>query len=263
MLVSCRASSNEQNRTLPGDALIPKLMASWTHAITIASPINKVWQWLAQMGADRAGWYSYDFIDNGGKPSSTKILPQYQDVVVGQIFPAIPNANDAFVVSEIDVPHYIILTVPQKDAAAIVSWTFFLEAKENTNTRLLVRASMSAGWRALARNSSSGDGFLLINLIYRLLARLPMSLMTAMWGLSVGVTFLGLGFLSYGILFIKSKSVPLVFGWVGVLSGILISTGVWLPRYDESLYSVFVMLASPLGIWQLALGVWLVIKGIR
>ena len=89
------------------------------------------------------------------------------------------------------------------------------------------------------------------------------TLMTAMWGLSLGVTFLGLGFLAYGILFIKSKSVPLIFGWVGVLSGILIATGVWLPRYDESLYSVFVMLASPLGIWQLALGVWLVIKGIR
>ena len=89
------------------------------------------------------------------------------------------------------------------------------------------------------------------------------TLMTAMWGLSVGVTFLGLGFLAYGVLFIKSKSVPLIFGWIGVISGILISGGVWLPRYDESLYSLFVILASPLGLWQLSLGLWLIIKGIR
>lgn len=89
------------------------------------------------------------------------------------------------------------------------------------------------------------------------------TLMTTMWGLSIGVTFLGLGFLSYGVLFIKTKPVPIIFGWVGLLSGIFISAGVWLPRYDESLYSLFVILASPLGLWQLALGVWLIVKGTR
>ncbi len=89
------------------------------------------------------------------------------------------------------------------------------------------------------------------------------TLMTAMWGLSVGVTFLGLGFATYGALLVKGKRVPLIFGWVGIVSGLFLSGGVWLPRYDESLYSLFVMLASPLGLWQLALGVWLLAKGIR
>ena len=89
------------------------------------------------------------------------------------------------------------------------------------------------------------------------------TLMTAMWGLSIGVTFLGLGFLAYGVLFIKSKSVPTIFGWVGAISGILLSAGVWLPRYNESLYPLFVMLASPLGIWQLTLGIWLIVKGVN
>ena len=89
------------------------------------------------------------------------------------------------------------------------------------------------------------------------------TLMTAMWGLSVGVTFLGLGFMAYGFLLVKSKAVPLIFGWIGVVSGILLSGGVWLPRFDESLYSLFVFLASPLGLWQLALGIWLIVKGVR
>ena len=68
-------------------------------------------------------------------------------------------------------------------------------------------------------------------------------------------------FIAYGIFFVKCKSVPIIFGWVGVVSGVLISAGVWLPRYDESLYSLFVILASPLGLCQLALGVWLIMKG--
>ena len=131
MLVSCRESSYEQNRTLPGDALIPEPLASWTHAVTIAASTYKVWQWIAEMGADRAGWYSYDFIDNEGKSSATKILPQYQDVVVGQIFPATPKANDDFVVTEIDAKHYLVLTIPQKNAIPIVTWAFLLKAIEN------------------------------------------------------------------------------------------------------------------------------------
>ena len=88
-------------------------------------------------------------------------------------------------------------------------------------------------------------------------------LMSAMWGLSVGVSFLGLGFMAYAVLLIKSRPVPLIFGWLGAVSGVLLSVGVWLPRYDEAFYSLFVILASPLGLWQLAFGIWLIAKGVR
>ena len=174
-------------RALPGDELIPQPIASFSHTITIASPAKKIWPWIALMGADRAGWYSYDFIDNGGKPSARKILPQYQDVVVGQIFPAIPNATDAFVVNEIEYGHCLVLIVPQRNATPIVSWTFLLEDIENLNTRLIVRARMSASWRELARDSKSGDRLLLINVIYRLLARIPVFLMICIGGFGHGV----------------------------------------------------------------------------
>ena len=186
-MISCRASDEEQHRALPGDALIPEPLAVWTHAITIVSPSAKVWQWLAQMGADRAGWYSYDIIDNGGRPSATKILPQYQEVVVGQIFPAIPGATDAFLVAEVDSARSLSLTVPERGEIPIVTWTFLLEPTENTNTRLLVRARVSDKWRDLARESRSGDRLLLINRIYRLLARLPISLMMMIGGIGHGI----------------------------------------------------------------------------
>ena len=61
-----RADHAERTRNLPGDRLVEKPIATITHAITIRRFPHKVWPWLVQMGAGRAGWYSYDFIDNGG-----------------------------------------------------------------------------------------------------------------------------------------------------------------------------------------------------
>lgn len=85
---SVRASRQERTRRLPGDELIPKPIASLTHATTILRPPTDVWPWLAQMGAGtRAGWYSYDFIDNGCHASADCIMPSLQALSVGVLFP--------------------------------------------------------------------------------------------------------------------------------------------------------------------------------
>ena len=65
----CRATPEEAHRPLPGDEVIPHPIGSQTHAITIDMPPDQVWPWLVQMGCGRAGWYSYDLLDNGGRPS--------------------------------------------------------------------------------------------------------------------------------------------------------------------------------------------------
>ena len=45
--------------------------------------------WFAQMGAGRAGWYSWDLIDNGGAPSASHIMPALQTVASGDVMPAV------------------------------------------------------------------------------------------------------------------------------------------------------------------------------
>jgi len=77
---SVRANNAERTPKLPGDDLVPNLLGSSTHAITIRSSRQDLWPWLAQMGAGRAGWYSYDFIDNGGHRSAERILPELQSI---------------------------------------------------------------------------------------------------------------------------------------------------------------------------------------
>ena len=50
---------------------MPQPLGVITHAITIDAPPEAVWPWLVQLGSGRAGWYAYDHIDNGGRPSAT------------------------------------------------------------------------------------------------------------------------------------------------------------------------------------------------
>jgi hypothetical protein len=50
-----------------------------------------VWPWLVQIGLGRAGWYSYDWIDNDGRPSADRIVPEFQDLDVGDLIPMLPT----------------------------------------------------------------------------------------------------------------------------------------------------------------------------
>jgi hypothetical protein len=70
------------------------------------------WPWIAQMDAGRAGWYSWDAIDNGGTPSARRVVPELQTVVPGDVMPAVPRATNAFVVASVDPPRDLVLTVP-------------------------------------------------------------------------------------------------------------------------------------------------------
>jgi hypothetical protein len=59
---------------------------------------ESVWPWLVQMGSGRAGWYSYDWIDNDGHPSATEIIPEFQRIAPGDVLPSLPGATDSFIV---------------------------------------------------------------------------------------------------------------------------------------------------------------------
>jgi hypothetical protein len=68
------ATDDEVGRAMPGDDLIPGA-ASTTRAIAIAAAPEQVWPWLVQLGYGRGGWYSYDWIDNDGRPSADASSP--------------------------------------------------------------------------------------------------------------------------------------------------------------------------------------------
>ena len=53
------------------------------------------------MGSGRAGWYAFDWIDNGGRPSAKTILPEYQHIAPGDIMPALPGMRDVFLLTAV------------------------------------------------------------------------------------------------------------------------------------------------------------------
>ena len=62
---------------MPGDDIVPVSHFTATRAITIAAPPEAVWPWLMQVGVGHAGFYSYDLLDNFGRPSTTEPLPSW------------------------------------------------------------------------------------------------------------------------------------------------------------------------------------------
>ncbi len=175
---SIDASDAERSRAFPGDRRIPSPVLSVTHGITIDVTRDRVWPWLAQMGAGRAGWYSWDRIDNGGVASAERLVPELQRIAVGDVLPAVPGATDAFVVAAVDPPGELLLEVPDGRGGLLATWEHVLEPVDGLRTRLLCRSRVGGGWIAAAREAGRpGQPLLLIERGYRLLARLPLPLL--------------------------------------------------------------------------------------
>ena len=65
------ASGDEVARSLPGDDVVDHPAFNATRAVTVEARPAQIWLWLVQIGFDRAGWYSYDWVDNLGKKYRT------------------------------------------------------------------------------------------------------------------------------------------------------------------------------------------------
>ena len=173
-------------RTFPGDKLIPFPRKIVTHSIIINAPTENVWQWLVQLGSGRAGWYSYDRIDNGGMPSAMKIIPELQNIEVGDILPAIPNTKDAFIILEIQIGKALILVAPIETAVENanakermkgpirVSWALILETLNHNRTVLISRGRISTDWLASSPQANYyRKRTIFIERVYKLMAKTP------------------------------------------------------------------------------------------
>ncbi len=122
---------------LAGDDLLADARAQLTHAVTIDAPPRNVWPWLVQMGCQRAGWYSWDVLDNAGKRSADRIIPELQHVAPGDIFPWSPGKPEGFDVARVEPEHALVLhsAGPKWEG----TWAFVLLPLPGDRTRLVTR----------------------------------------------------------------------------------------------------------------------------
>ena len=86
------AISKELRAELPGDELArDPVTYAVQRSVTVRAPAEAVWPWIAQIGFGRAGWYSYDLLDNLGRHSKETIIPSLQQIQVGDVVPMGPG----------------------------------------------------------------------------------------------------------------------------------------------------------------------------
>ncbi len=147
------ATDEEVVGEIPGDQLVPHPKSQLTMAATIQSTPEKIWPWFVQLGCQRAGWYSYDLLDNGGIPSAEQIIPEYQHLEIGDMVKATPKGDFGFPVAIIDHDRQLTLagTVntatgedvktddPAPEAYFSGNQTFLISAIDENHSRLIFR----------------------------------------------------------------------------------------------------------------------------
>jgi hypothetical protein len=129
------ATYDEVAAVMPGDDLLRRAQFVATRAITIDAPPERVWPWICQIGYRRAGFYSYDLLDNLGRPSADEIIPAFQDPNVGDWVPMAEPVSEttAFRVRSFEAGRAMVWQKPDS------TWTWRLEPITGGRTRLVTR----------------------------------------------------------------------------------------------------------------------------
>lgn len=128
------ATGEECARAMPGDEVLENPFFQATHAVSIRARPERVWPWLLQMGSGRAGWYSFDVIDNQGVPSAARLIPELQDLEIGDRVPMVAGAEIGPRVTRMDAPRMMLW----EDAERGLTWAWELIPRPE-GTRLLTR----------------------------------------------------------------------------------------------------------------------------
>jgi len=135
------ATPDEVSKPLPGDELVTRPTFNATRAITIDATPQEIWPWLVQAGVTRAGWYSYDILDNLGHRSARRIIPELQNLAPGDLVPMSPNGKQGIPVLSMDPPASMVW-----GTAAESTWTWQLDASADGSTRLITRVRSRYRW---------------------------------------------------------------------------------------------------------------------
>jgi hypothetical protein len=127
---------------MPGDALIPDPTDMGMMAITIDARPEDIWPWLVQIGYQRGGLYSYDWLDRLfgflDRPSATRVLPEFQELAVGDKIPWDSRGTELTVGV---VEPLRALALRWETRGFVWVWQFGLYPVDDRRTRLVSRGT--------------------------------------------------------------------------------------------------------------------------
>ena len=152
------ATDEEVQRTYPGDEIVPEANSVQMRVVTVKATPAAIWPWLVQIGQGRAGFYSFDWLENlaGAKmKNALGINPDWQHLQVGDII-AVEPGGKGFKVYLLEPERALVLGGREGEAGVLevftqgapaFSWAFILVPLDSERTRLISR------WRGLVRPS--------------------------------------------------------------------------------------------------------------
>ena len=154
-------SEADANRPHPGDELVPSPTWGWTHGVEIAVPAERVWPWVAQIGANKAGFYSYQALENlaGCNVRNAETVHRDWEARPGgelRLHPKMPPLS----IVAMERGRYFVALAPVDESAraegrpwAAASWLFFVEPLGPARCRVVSRYRVQCSEHLVSRLS--------------------------------------------------------------------------------------------------------------
>ena len=144
----------ERSRVWAGDEFMPEPLTQSTRVITIHAPAERVWPWVAQIGQDRGGFYSYTSLENlvgAEMKNAEEIHPEWQHRNIGdKLWLGTPSKFDgkAHLIVARWIPGRLMVLVAPPDWDRITAgkpadhtvWSFIVEPLSPKSCRLIARS---------------------------------------------------------------------------------------------------------------------------
>jgi hypothetical protein len=136
-------SDAQVSEQLPGDDIFPDPWITIDRAAVLPASASTTWPWIAQLGADRAGWYAPLWLqDLLGKYAASSTLSQFQNVTIGEVIPDF-GGGSLLVLSVVPGQYIEYASVPNTSSTSPIdyrfTWTLVLENYTSNSTTLHLR----------------------------------------------------------------------------------------------------------------------------
>jgi len=150
------ATDAEATRTLPGDERVRSRVTT-NAAITINAKAADIWPWIAQLGQERGGMYSYELLENliGCKMHGAASVHPEWEMKVGDLMRMGPPGYPVDQVVALEHGHWLLMAgadpktgqvapLPQPDQTNYINatWLLYLDERPDGTTRLISRSRL-------------------------------------------------------------------------------------------------------------------------
>ncbi len=159
------ATNEDVQRVLPGDERVPNPNVFTTMAVTIHAPAREIWPWMAQIGQERGGMYSYELLENLARckmHNADRVVPEWE-LKVGDRMRMGPQGYPVNQVVALERGHWLLMAgadfktgiadpLPQPGQTTYTNyaWVLYLDERPDGTTRLISRTRLAYAPRTLA-----------------------------------------------------------------------------------------------------------------